>query len=405
VDRLSTVLPELIIAIFDHFALDLDHRFLPIVRPFLYAQRSNLYRHVSLHDSNLSKFCRTLSESNEDEIGSMVRELTVRELRSTFLGIKSGGLPLVDEALEIIIPKLTRLTVLDVADDLFSNSLLIYLSTSNSLFSSHVTSLTLDLPDTSQVHAILNLFPSVHHLSIVILDPPIGKRPKAETSVSILLPPRTLELLQITDRTFTSPALQTLISSVDSNSVSFGGVKLRSALKAIRNPICVKSLHLNNLGTQEPEDGPPLDDTLLKFDRLGYLELRGALALSATFFTKFFKRSTSLASLGMGPGFNLVGADLILACQTKPILLKLLALAVFDPDQLGEELEDSADCWPAECDEESAREIIRVFRKGGVEVLGSAVNYIDQMDALFTGSEDDHESEEDSVDKSDEEQD
>lgn len=402
-DRLSTLLPELIIAIFDQFSLDLDHRFLPIVRSFLHAQRIDLYRQVSLHDGNLNKFCRTLSESNEDEIGSMVRHLTVRELRSTFLGIKFGGLPLVDEALESMIPKLTRLTVLDVADDLFSRSLLTYLSTSNSLFPSHVTSLTLDLQDTSQVHTILNLFPSVDNLSIVILDPPIGKRPEADTSVSILLYPRSFQLLNITDRTFTSPALRTLISSVDSNSFVLAGVKLRSGLKAIRNPTCVKSLHLNNLGTPEPEAGPPLDDTLLKFDRLGYLELRGALALSTTFFTKFFTRSIPLASLRMGPGFNLVGADLILACQTKPILLKLLALAVFDPDQLGEELEDSANCWPAECDEESAREIIRVFRKGGVEVLGSAVNYIDQMDALFTGSEDDDESEEVSADESDEE--
>jgi hypothetical protein len=390
VDHLSTLPPELIGVIYDNFASDAKHHFLPIVRSLLPSQRINLYRQVVIRSKlAFAKFCRTLNGINGIELGGMVVKLDiwhvviVEEGEEDDEDIESEGI-MTESLVQSILPKLTRLIILKVNPPPAARPIIPFFSTPTSLpGTSTIVTLQLRLEDYSQLHLILPLFPNLLDLSLEL--PPYSSALGLESTAPEALPSSTLQPRQLNDLfirgNFTVPSVCQIVASTESKTTILWGVAVHNALRVLRNSERMESLDIRcNYGHEASQDH---GRALVKFTRVTELSLGRQINVERTFFTDLFKSNPGLKLLTLADEFPLVASDLLSAIRTNPIAgLHLRLHCVDGEDEYGEEIDVDDVAWPDGCEAEDVRAIMAWGALARMDVTGSAVDIIDRLNEL-----------------------
>jgi hypothetical protein len=425
VDRLSTLIPELIGVIYDNFASDADRHFLPIVRSLLYSQRINLYRRVHLADIlTLAKFCRTLAGNSGIELGGMVIELTIDQLteRKYLAEPDDEGLDhaqeiMIENKVQLILPQLTRLNILRVETPSAARPIIPFFSSPTSVSgASTIVILRLQLENYDQVRLILPHFPNLLELSLSLptytsmleLESAAPEAPYDST-----LQPRHLNRLFIQSN-FTVQSVCQIVASTEAKVTSLFGVAIHNVLRVLRNSEKMESLVLCcNDGDEASQDH---GRALVKFNKVKKLNLNWGIRVKRTFFTDLFRSNPGLESLRLGHRFAIVASDLISAIRTNPIAGLRLDLSFVglegdyadEDDEDEDEDEDDLDDvdWPDGCQPLDVRSIMACGALAGIEVTGSAVDIVNRLQErdLLHESHDSSEEDEEGEDEEDEEE-
>jgi hypothetical protein len=395
VDRLSTLIPELIGVIYDNFASDADCRFLPIARSLLHSQRVNLYRRVVLKSKlPFAKFCRTLNGTNGIQLGGMVIELDLGGFADEDEDYDDeedmAAQRMVMELLvQSILPKLTRLKILRAYMEAATRPIIPFFSSPKSLLgASTIVTLHLELEDYSQLHLILPLFPNLLELSLELPTSPSVSvlestmAPDAPSNSTLQL--RHLNGLFIRGN-FTVPSVCQIVASTESKTTILWGVAVHNGLRVLRNSERMESLNIRcNHGDEASQDH---GRALLKFTRVKELSLGWQINVERTFFADLFNSNPGLRILTLEEDFPLVASDLISAIMSNPIVgldlrLNFVGLDHYDDmDEDDMELDDVD--WPDGCDAEDVQEIMDCQVLARVRVSGSAVDIIDRANERF----------------------
>jgi hypothetical protein len=369
IDRFSTLPPELILPIFEHNRdqSGREKTISLIAKPFLHAQRSELYRIVRLYDlDQFIRFSETIRSVNA--LGPMVKELHM----VFWTGETDDGswMPKWAEDGEQItrsmFPHLTSLRMLRVTSPVMSR-IFLDLATQNVL--TLTTLITLDLRLNNDCDAlaqsILAVFPQLHFLDLDF-DPDLPLSPTNLTTASILPldPPKLLDALTLRGNLLAS-SLSNIVSSTEARCVLLDGVDVDTAVKLLRN-----SEHMKELALHPTFPTMILDRHLLQLNHIAHLTLNDFVNLGPTFFTDYFP-SCSLQSLNLLPRFELKAADLIQACQKKPASLKTLVIDVLGDSESMDECRWKELMWTRDCTVSLMRQLISVYRLAGVKVQGS----------------------------------
>jgi hypothetical protein len=390
VDHLSTLPPELIGVIYDNFASNAKHHFLPIVRSLLPSQRMTLYRQVVIRSKlAFAKFCWTLSGTSGIELGGMVVDFTIcnsmwDEEEDDNMNIDPARIKaeeiMVDALVQSILPKLTRLNILKVNTLPAARPIIPFFSSPTYLpGTSSIVTLQLRLEDYSQLHLILPLFPNLLDLSLKLPTSPsvLGiestAAPDAPSNSTLQL--RHFNRLFIY-ADFTDPSVCQIVASTESKATILFGVAVHKGLRVLRNSEPMESLHV------EPHDWESRQDygrALLRFTKLKELALGSRIEVEGTFFADLFKSNPGLKSLSLGRRSARVASDLLSVIRASPIIGLHLRLDFVDlEDDYEEEIDLDDVAWPDGCEAE-VRAIMAWGAVARMEVTGSAVDIIDRL--------------------------
>jgi hypothetical protein len=250
VDRLSILPPNLIGVIYDNLDSDAGHHFRPIVRSLLHSQRNNLYRRVEFTSKlRFAKFCRTLSGTNGNELGGMVKAMLLDSLSikgdaeddEAEIGSaqREWEAMVIEGQVQLILPKLTRLRSLQVHRTAPASRPVIpfFSSPTSSPSASTIATLRLHLKDYSLIHLILPIFPNLLDLSLVLLDPDsvLDMDPTAPVApLDSTTQPRHLDRL-IIGGDFIVPSLCSIVASTEATSTTLFGHAMHRGLLALKN--------------------------------------------------------------------------------------------------------------------------------------------------------------------------
>jgi hypothetical protein len=369
IDRFSTLPPELILPIFEHNRNQSARKktISLIAKPFLHAQRSELYRSVFLENSDqFTRFSETIRSVNA--LGPMVKELWM-VFRTGETNDGSWMPKWAEDGEQItrsMLPPLTSLRMLRVTSPVISR-IFLDLATQNLLTLTTLITLNLRLNNDCDALAqsILAVFPQLHFLDLDF-DPDLPLSPTNLTTASILPldPPKLLDALALRGNHLAS-SLSNIVSSTEARCVLLEGVDVDTAVKLLRN-----SEHMKELALHPTSETMILDRHLLQLNHIAHLTRNDFVNLGPTSFTDYFP-SCSLQSLNLLPRFELKAADLIRACQKKPASLKTLVIDVLGDSESMDECRWEELMWTRDCTVSLMRQLISVYRLAGVNVQGS----------------------------------
>jgi hypothetical protein len=107
------------------------------------------------------------------------------------------------------------------------------------------------------------------------------------------------------------------------------------------------------------------------------LTLGGSTPVSRHFFSDLFTPESPLKEICVEELFVLVASDLINAFQTRPTGLERLELNFVEILEESDPLDFE---WDNDCDPDDMREIIDLYEGAGIEVSGTAVDAIEELD-------------------------
>jgi hypothetical protein len=171
---------------------------------------------------------------------------------------------------------------------------------------------------------------------------------------------------------------------------------LNRGLAAVRNVEELQELNVG-FGPAVAEEADNLDQLLSKFTNLTKLSIGagGAAYVGDHFFTDYFNSDLPLQSLDLTRGFILNCSDLIQAFKTRHTSLKSIVLDnMGDLEFVDYELVEQFD-W------DGINDIVSMYEGGGVNVSGSAVDYL--LEELDGDHDDDGEDEDEEEDAEEEE--
>jgi hypothetical protein len=310
------------------------------------------------------------------------------------------------QLLRSALPRLTHLERLEIPGRLIAG--LAFASFIPTSVPSSLTSLDLDLQNDSVIDGILARFPALLKLCLRIF---LHDTFEASAVDRIPLhPPRRLTTLSI-HADYRSQPICNLIASTESTETILEGAYTSRGLASLRNSEVMRELTVECSSEEENL----LDQSLLKLTNLTKLSLGGEGShVSDRFFTDYFKPELPLQFLHLRSHFTLESSDFIRALESKPIALKSLVLNTLELwINIHTRRKWSRGDWRQRgFDDEEMEEIIEIYTKGGVEVSGSDLKFIQVINGKYSGSEiewtsseeEDEEEEDSSSEEEDEEE-
>jgi hypothetical protein len=345
------------------------NQFLPIAKSVLHAQRVNLYHEIRLRTTTgISLFCRTISSNAA--LGAIVNTLVCQDVIVPYVYGWVKQLFDTEAKLCSIFHHFTSLRTLLSEPELLHRLPLTTPIDNAILTVPTLTTLNSLGYDYSLSRSILDLFPQIRNVTIHNRSgsPPVIKSLESILRIPMapfatpLTPARQLDYLHI-DGNFFAPSLQHLVASTIAGVTILSGRTLHLATQLFINSEHRKRLKLFSIGPT-----PILDNHLLELTHLTHLTLGNNISVGNSFFTNFFP-SSSLHSLELQSYFKLNAADLIAACESKPLNFKHLTIDVVGSQREVDELEAR---WTVDCDVNLMRRVIEVYKAAGVVVKGTA---------------------------------
>jgi hypothetical protein len=390
--------------IYEHLWVLDNNRFLPIAKALLHFQISNLYSKVHLnHGHQVLNFCDTIIRAGPN-IGEMVKDLSFSAVincqtagdaeGNTVDGWRCYTKSEMDQRLRSMLPHLMHLKSLTMHSLTVTQSVFDSFATTPAPFS--LTSLELQLIDSSLIDLILPLFPSLQRLHIADLDEDLEEGEPTAARVP-LDPPKQLKYLYI-DADYRLPSICNLIASTESTETTLQGEYKSHGLASLRSSGVMEELTLMDGGDsdiyQGEEEGRDLEQSLIKFTNLTKLSLIGwGTYTSDHFFTDYFKPELSLQSLSLSLDFRFAVSDLVRAFKSKPSSLSSLVLGEagsVDPRYW------SNGIWrKRRFDKEGMEKIIAIYSNGGVKVSGAVREILTIIDGECSDSEQEEDTEAD----------